>query len=354
MDQQYLVSSDDRERLQHFLSRRQLKDRVVELLKEVKESHDLKRGEVTTSQSATYEALVEALATALANKWVEPDNLTSILDDAETAGRQHICIFKVPEEAADAVIGMLRSPRTLNPETARLSDFWSIPLEPYSRILRDDDAGIVVKTVAPRYYWVEDRRQPSEDRIEITKERERERSAIIFKFDKAVHLLECRVPTREKNPHADTSKSVYQFLAEITASEYVGNAGEQAQTLLGLVGHFDLANAFQKIIENRDDFELHKDTPENQDLKTSMSHRASADDAKDIRDYDEWVYENGFARTSIKGKWKREDDSILVHMHDESVKLGKQVSRQVSRIFFPRPCSDTDIAYVVERVRAHF
>lgn len=353
MPNDFLSSEEDRNRLGHFLKRRQLNDRIVELLKGAKEAHDLKRGEITTAQNASYDNLTESLAKAISHGWISREELTSVLHDGETAGRQHICVFSVPEDSRETVEAMLRSPRTLNTEEPQLSDFWTIPLEPYSRILLDDKNTLMVKTVAPRDYWVVSEERPSEDLIEITKEREKERSAIIFKYTPANGFLQCRVPTREKKPGADTSKSVYEFLAEIASSEFASEGDSGAQSLLGLVDRFELGNSFQKIIENREDFELHKDTPENQDLKTSMAHRASADDAKDIRDYDEWVYEKGFARTSIKGKWKRGEDAILVHMHDESVKLGKQLSRHVSRLFFPRPCTDADIEHVITRIKDH-
>lgn len=59
------IGKDEKQRLEQFLKRRQLKERMVGLLEEIKQEHDLKRGQVTTAKNATYEELVEALSNSL-------------------------------------------------------------------------------------------------------------------------------------------------------------------------------------------------------------------------------------------------------------------------------------------------
>ena len=84
-----------------------------------------------------------------------------------------------------------------------------------------------------------------------------------------------------------------------------------------------------------------------------MSHKAAGDDAADIRDFEQWGFAEGFARTSLRGAWTQEDLVIHVRMHAEKVKTGNQMSREVCRLFFPRPCSDGQVEHVIERIQAH-
>ncbi len=343
------LGSDEKGRLQQFLKRRQLNERMVKLLDEAKETHNLKRGEITTAKNAKYDDIVESLSKSLSNHWVSTEAVTHVLDSAELAGRQHVCVFEVPPADLDAVRVSLASPDTLNNQSLTLEEFWTIPLEPYTRILADTDDIHISKVVAVRKYWVELITPKSEDYIEIVRKREKERAAIIIKLDFKSRLLQFRVPIREQAPGVDTSSSVYSFVSETVYSQY-GDAG--AEWLLKL-RPFKICDAYKKIIQNRDDFELHSDTPENQYLKSSMTRKGAPGFGQDIRDFPEWVYDNGFARSSIKGTWKIGTAETDVRMHYDQVKVSKQLTRPMARLYFSKPYTDEDVEHVIGRIRDH-
>lgn len=345
-----LMGSDEQDRISHFLKRRQLNDQLVNLLKEIKDEQDLKRGEVTTAQNATYDAILESLSKALQSGWITTERVTGILDAAEVAGRQHVLLFNVPDELCEELQSTLQQPETLNTQGVQLPEFWEVPLGSYTRLIRNDSAFLILKVIARRFYWTSDEKHPSEDRIEIVKQRERERSAVIIKLNKQSKCLQFRVPVREKAPNADTGGSVYEFLTEIVESQY----GENGLRLFNRLHAFPIEDTFQKMIDNREDFQLLTDTPENKHFKSSMAHKGTTEAASDLRDYEQWGFAEGFARTNLRGLWAiGEDVKIDARMHMEKIKTGSQISRKVARVFFPKPCSDEEVEHVLQRLQEH-
>ena len=355
-------SPDEKERLAHFLRRRQLNERMVCLLKKAKEENGLKRGEITTSKSATYEDITEALHVCTMNGWLRVEEVADICAEAELAGRQHVLLFRVADpvkglpEQLDDLTELLRTPETLNTEATRLEEFWRIPLEPYSRILRDGGGGFVMKVIAPRDYWISDDLERTADVVVTRKERKRERSAVIIKYQEDERLLQFRVPVRERAPNADTAKSVYDFVSEIIRSQF----GDVGFKVFGGLPLFPISDAFPKLVNNKDDFEMHSDTPENQHFKSSMSHKGTPDTAADIRDFEHWNFAEGFARTRVKGAWRLplavEGEPVgVVHvrMMQDNVRLDDSRSRRVARVFFPRPCTDEEVEHVLRRIEQH-
>lgn len=349
MTRAIVLDHEQQQRLTHFLKRRQLNEGMVAFLKQVKEDQDLKRGQVTTAQNATYDSIIESLTTSLNEGWVTTQQVVDILDGAEIAGRQHVCVFAIPDDLLEKVSTSIQSPATLNVQGVTLDEFWEIPQEPYTRLIKNDQHSLVMKVIAPRYYWVSEETQSSEDLIEIVKRRAKERTAVIIKLEHDTKLLQIRVPIREKASNLDTTNSVYSFIVEIIKSQY----DDEGLTWFNKLARFPLADSFQKIIENRTDFALYTDTPENQHFKSSMSHKAAGDDAADIRDFDQWGFAEGFARMSLRGAWTHDDVAIHVRMYADKVKTGSQMSREVCRLFFPRPCADDQVEHVIERIKAH-
>ncbi|WP_337175417.1 hypothetical protein [Paludisphaera sp.] len=323
---------------------------MVRLLEEVKEAQNLKRGEITTAKNSTYDDIVESISKSLSNGWISTEAVTQVLEAAEIAGRQHVCVFEVAQEDLGKVRESLNNPATLNTQTTSLEEFWTIPLEPYTRILADAPDIHISKVVAVRKYWVEHETPKSEDYIEIIRKRERERAALIVKLDAGSRLLQFRVPIREQAPGVDTSSSVYAFVSQIVYSQY----GDHGAAWLLRLRPFKIADAYKNIILNRDDFELHADTPENQYLRSSMSRKGAPGTGQDIRDFPEWVYDNGFARSSIKGTWKRDPAGVDVRMHYDRVKVSKELTRLMARLYFSKPYSDQDVEHVILRIREHF
>ena len=80
------TAKPDKERLAHFLRRRQLNEPMVCLLKKAKEENALKRGEITTAKAATYEDITEALHACFVHNWISVEEVARICAEAELAG----------------------------------------------------------------------------------------------------------------------------------------------------------------------------------------------------------------------------------------------------------------------------
>lgn len=113
----------DQASLARFLKHRQAKVRVVGLLKHIKERHDLKKGDVTTSQSASYDKLVSSLDVALKEDWLSHAELTASLDAAEVAGRQHVLLYNVKTSKVSTLASLLTTPDHAEASEAAIDEY---------------------------------------------------------------------------------------------------------------------------------------------------------------------------------------------------------------------------------------
>jgi hypothetical protein len=333
-----------------FMRRRQLNSRLIELLKTTKESKELKKGDLITAQSSPYDVIAMEINKAISKGWVAASDVVRILDSSEVAGRQHVLLFRGNSSWLSLLSGALRESHGITVEALSMAEFWEIPKAPFIRVLSDNQDSFLAKIVSPRSYWVINEDPVSDDRVVITKEREKERSAVIVKIDFVRNLVQFRVPIREKTPLMDTGKTVYQFVRDLLQSA----AGEVGSRSFVELEPFPIADSFQAMVDNREDFILLADTPENEDFKTSMAHKGATTDAKDVRDFEGWGFKTGFARTSLRGLWQMNDEySVLCRMYSESVKTSNAISRTIARLFFPRPCTDQEVEHVIQRISDH-
>jgi hypothetical protein len=332
----------------HFLKRRQLKDASTTLLGEIKDRNGLKRGQVTTDKAASYDVIVESLGKSLGEGWLSANELIRLLEDAELAGRQHLCLFEVPEDLLETISHGLLKPRTLNDEPVSLEEFWEVPLEPYCRLIVER-APLLLKIIAVRSYWTKEKQRITDDEYRIHAKRHKERAAVIVKFDADQRTLQFRVPISENAQDTETARAVYEFIESLVANQF----GEQGRAWFLKLRHWPVGDAFERIVNNHDDFELHTDTPENNRFKGSLSKKGVADDGVDLRGMEEWNFSSGYARSSLRGKWKTGDLAVDVSMHAARVRVSRQTIRKFARFFFPKPCSDAEVEHVLRRVREH-
>ncbi|HWL93537.1 MAG TPA: hypothetical protein VNT79_08370, partial [Phycisphaerae bacterium] len=202
----FKFSDAQKNALQRFLERRNLKERTIELLGAALASNSLKRGDLTQNQSATYEKLIDDVETAIKKKWLTEDDLITLLDESELAGRQHICVFSIQAKSADAVLSEVLTPDYLTTDLPVLEDFWTVPTTPTARLLRATKTEAVVKIVTDRRYWLReiDLKRSTTEEEWIHRWTERERSAILVKFSKSTNRLQVRIPPKEKASQSES------------------------------------------------------------------------------------------------------------------------------------------------------
>jgi hypothetical protein len=344
------ISEEEAKRLLQLLKRRQLKTKAIALLTDIKERKDLKRGQVSTDKNATYEIIIESIKKSLNEGWLQPGEFTQLLDNAELAGRQHVCLFEVSSDLLEAVRTSLLNPATLNDEPIALEEFWEIPLEAYTRVLSSSGTSLLIlKIVTHRSYWIRTREAVSANENIVHEKCDKERAAVIVKLDAEQRLLQFRVPISENTQNIDTARAIYEFIKGAVASQF----GDEGLAWFVKLPHWPVGSAFENIVNNRDDFELYTDTPENNKFKASISKKGYPEDGVDVRSLAEWNFANGYARTSIRGSWKMADSSVDVRMHADRVPVGDQTVRQLARFFFPKPCNDNEVEHVISRVWQH-
>ena len=342
------ITENQARQLAHFLKRRQLKEDITALLGEVKERNSLKRGQVTTDKAATYDVIVESLRKSLGEGWLSAGELTRLLETAELAGRQHLCLFEVPADLLADLRESLLAPQTLNDEPVALDEFWEVPLEPYTRLI-SGESPLLLKIIAVRSYWTKERQRLSADEYVIREKRYKERAAVVVKLDAEHNTLQFRVPISENTQDSETARAVYEFIEALVASQF----GAKGREWFLKLRHWPVGSTFEQMVNNHEDFEVHTDTPENNRFKGSLSKKGVTADGIDLRGMDEWNYASGYARSSLRGCWKAATTTVDVRMHEDRVRVGPQTTRKLARFFFPRPCSDAEVEHVLRRVREH-
>lgn len=349
-----IVDPKELERLSDFLYRRQHKASTVSLLKAIKEEHNLKRGQVTTSKSATYEELAEALNESLRNEWLTRERLVKLLDAAELAGRQHVLVYQVPEDQLEELAEALRSPKKKR-TTTKLEDFWNVPSRFFSQLLIDDGRTTAVKIVVPRKYH-SIRHLDDTDSIDIpngdgdivdviAKIAHRERAAVVVSLLHEAKLLQVRVPPRESGS-GSTPRSVYDLAKAATSKAFDASGPFQRLKV------FPITDTFNRLQANRDDFVYESDEPQNEKVHARIKVKRG-DGTEDLRDMKEWVYAEGYSRISLGGVWRIGEELVKARLHLDEFQINQHTKQSVARVFIPSHCTDADINHVIVRLQSH-
>lgn len=343
------LSEEQKQRLENFMKHRRLNDAAVGLLKAAKETHDLKATDLRTAKNLTYAQITENLVKSVRKNWITLDDLVSLLDESEFSGKQHVCLFKLPDSRAKSVLDALRNPSGTIGSAPKIKDFISLPTGSTVRVLRDTKDEVAVKIVTRRSYWITNLLEQKPDRELFERLRHEERAAVIVKAALKNKMLQCRVPPREKGPQ-ETGKAVYDFMVKALEAHYPVDQN----SWFGKLVVFPISDAFPKILANKTDFELWHDTPENKDTRTRMSKRGRPKSGSDLRNEKNWQFQKGYSRTNIRGFWKDgPGEAIYVHLNADRVRLSPSQHRDFARLVVTQLCSDGELDHVVDRIRDH-
>jgi hypothetical protein len=346
-DVQYL-NPEERDNLLLFMKRRQLKERVVARMKEVKEQHKDADG-ISAAKNASYETLVDSVATSLSKGLLDMQTLMQEFDEAELAGRQHVLLFQVPPGRIASTRQRLTS-KAGAVVNRRVSEFLQVPTSTTVHLLVDTQKELIVKLVSRRVDWDEHVVKKTEDLEVVERRRTIERTSIILKYTSAHNLLQIRIPPRGGFGIDETSRKVYLLANAVLDAAY----GKEGPALLQEVGTFPLGHAYSRIVANRDDFIMLSDSPESPHFR-AMFARRGASGIQDIREMEDYSFhETTFARTMIRGAW-RIGEKIHVHttMHWERVKTGPTTQRDMARVYFPSLNTDAEVEHVIGRICEH-
>jgi len=347
-----LLDKAESQALERFCVLHHLKDALVALLKSATETHELKRGEITTAANAPYERLLGAIGSAVSNGWISENEFVSLLDNGEFAGRQHICLFRVKATEQAKILNSLRNPSDLDDTLPALDSFYSTPKGWTTRIISDKGQEFVAKIVGPREYWDLDEQMLSEDHIQIDKRRQRERSAIIIKYQSNDKLLQLRLSVSIRRYGQETGKAVHDLLEKAIKAQ----CGDEGKAWFDKLEYFPIADSYPKIMKNKNDFVLDTDTPYDHDVKATMARRGTYD--VDLRDNPHWTFGKDCARSSIRGFWLTPNgqaghEGINTFLHEDSLKIDSKTTKKMARIFIIKSCTDGDIEHVIQRIRDH-
>lgn len=331
------------------MKRRQLKDQILPLLKEIKEKHKEEAESLSLGGSPNYEALVDAVAACWGRGLLSTEVLTGKLDQAELAGKQHVILFKVPEEKVELTRQRLAAKTSLLARRG-VKEFLKVPTSTTAYLLADTAEEIVVKLVGRRLDWVEHVREKRDDWEVIERRRVIERTSIIIKFASVHNVLQIRVPPRGGFGVSETSRKVYLVALAVLDSAY----GKEGTALLQDVSAFPLDAAYAKLVKNRTDFIMLSDSPENPHFRAMFAGRG-ARGVQDIRDLKDYSFDKStFARTMMRGGWKT-DEEVYAYttMHWEKVKTSSNAQRDIARIYFPHMNTDAEVERVIGRICDH-
>lgn len=342
--------SETKASLARFLEQRGLKARMVQLFGKIIRREDLGRGELTQSQHATYGKLVSDIEHAISEEWLTDEQLLELLDRAEVAGRQHVCVFRLPAKGVNAILNELSEPTESTESEMTLDDFWRLPEASTARVLRSERGVVVVKIVARRRYWRSelDPQESTENDQWIHRWAQEERSAVVIKCSRSSGILQIRVPPRE-HAQGETGVTVLGFVNEVLPRHYNVGRGTWYQKLT----EFPITDAFNAIVRNRDDFVMRHDSAESDSAKSRMSKKGSIKALDDLRDDPMWQFEDGYSRKTMRGSWVKDDEPLYCHMNWDSVRISRDSTMDFARVFVPHLVSDTDIDHVIRRIKDH-
>lgn len=342
------LNSEEKSCLSRFLVRRQLKEPAVELLANAVDKHSLNRGTLTTSKNATYPQIVDDIAKGLKNEWINVKAVTSLLNDAELAGRQHVCLYKLPvsEQKKKEVFDQLKSPSHARTAKAGFREFFETPGQSFCRVIHSTDDEVLVKFVAKRFSWNRELLKDEEDEQLIQRTRVVERNAMIARCSLKDDLLELRVPPREASNASDTGRSVYDHFTKTLGRHLPKDWDSHLRV-------FPLADTFNKIIKNRNDFCLRHDTPESTTARISIAKKGKIEDLEDLRDDPLWTHGSGYSRTSLRGVWQVGPRLVYMHFNCDHLKLSQKTTIRVARLFIPQLCTNQDTIHAIRRIQQH-
>jgi hypothetical protein len=344
------LSEPEKELFANFLKHRRLNEKAVELLAQIRGTHGLKAADLRTAKQLPYAGIAGNLVKAVDQGWLDLDVLVAKLDESEYAGKQHVCIFRLPEKGKQKVLTTLRNPAAATTSLPAIADFFTIPTASTARVLVDTPDLVAVKIVTRRDYWITNVLEDGNpDRELFERLKQKERSAVIVKCSLKGDLIQFRVPSREKGP-MDTAKAIYDFLKKALESHYPVDGN----SWFSQIQHFPIAKAFPKILENTKEFELWHDAPEDRSTKAQISRKGRPKSGNDLRKDKNWRYGAGYFRPNLRGFWNCPSGKLYAHLNADRVRIAKDATRDFARIFVPQLCSDKDLDHVIDRIRDHF
>ena len=343
------LSDTEKSRFISFIKHRRLNHRLIELLVNAKAQHNLKGADLRTAKNLSYADITVSVLKSINKNWITVDDVVALLDLSEVAGKQHICVFRLPDRGKKAIGDTLRTPSGVVDDSPTLADFHSLPTDSKIRLLKSTNDVVIAKIIAQRSYWITNVLKRDPEREVFEKVKHRERSAIIVKYNRKRGTLQVRVPPREKGP-GETGKAVYQFIKSALGAHYPVDSKSWFHKLV----HFPIGDSFTKILRNTSDFELWYDSPEDSSTKTRISRKGRPKKGIDLRKEKNWQYQNGYARNTLRGFWScpRTAD-VYIHMNADNVRVSKSTMRAFARMFVPDLCLDEDIDHVIQRVQDH-
>jgi hypothetical protein len=343
------ISSEDESRFAEYLKHRQLNEKATALLASAKEGHNLKASDLHSAKGLAYAEIAKNLIKAVNQDWIGQNTLVSLLSDSELAGKQHVCVFHLPEKGKSRVLDSLRSPANSSSDDPLIEDFLRIPEASTAQLIVDEPKRVVVKIVTKRSYWMVNVLENSDpDREVYERCRMQERSVVVVKCNVDDDTIQFRVPPSMKGP-VETAKAIYQFLHETLESQYPG----ADKSWFRNTRQFPIQDAFPKIIKNKDDFELWHDTPEDRNIRTQISRKGRPKSGMDLRDDRNWHHDKGYSRSTIRGFWKNGREPLYLHMNSDRVRISKDTHRDLARLFIPSICNDKDLDDVIAWIRRH-
>lgn len=345
------LEEPQKELLVNFLIRRGLNNRCTEMLQRAFNENDLKRGDLSTNKNLTYAKILKEIVKGINNGWINESDFASILDNAEIAGKQHICLFCLPGDEKDrkSIFNAIKSPGKLAIKEIALKDFYSVPEDSYARVIENTEETILIKIVCKRSYWDReyDLKDPTEEIIHRWKRMER--SAVILKCSIDDGILQIRVPPREGGT-GETAKTVYEFFISALSNHY----NLKKNSWINKVSPFQVTEAYNSLLENREDFCLKYDTPESDTASNRMTRKGSSKDHDDLRDDPMWDYGENFSRNTIKGTWTTDRNTqVFSHLNYDEFRTGQNSTVKLSRVYLPKYVLEEEVEYVISRLSEH-
>jgi hypothetical protein len=237
------LADDDKAQFANFLKHRRLNTTAVATFAKIREENEIKATELHAAKNLSYNEIADNLIKAVNKGWMTLEELVEMLDGSELAGKQHVCVFQLPDEGRNKILATLRSPTGTIADNPAISEFLVLPTHSKVRVLKNTADEVVLKIVTRRDYWTTNCLEAEPTRELYERLKYQGRSAVIVKCNMTTGLVQIRVPPREKGP-SETAKVVYEFGLQAMGKHLPLDDGSWFTQLK----QFPVAKAFPKIL----------------------------------------------------------------------------------------------------------
>ncbi len=325
------------------ISKARGKRKLVDLLRSVKEAHDLR-----IRTTGTLEDLEAALTGVVLDEHLSLDSLRAVVDEVEENGAQHIFLFKLTDAGREALTPRRLANAFPAPPANLTQGFYGETPRRHTVFIGDRPGQVIVKEVHTGSYWELDEDE-SEDgptrRVRVTVLRQR-RAVNMLRIFPATGDAEIRI---DRLKGSNDTKIALEGLDDFTT---------RLAAVLDMQGHLtpvDVRPSFPTMVAAEGETFMLTDHASDASARQIISSRREGPTrATDIRKHPNYQLKgNGYVRDALHIYWKvaGADDRLVFSIISAVQPDDTDDDTEYAKVYVSAKVEPGDLDYVIARIR---